>query len=63
MICQGSYCSPDFRAKMRTEIDHLPAKQQGELKRIKQVLMDEFAPVDQELDQADWLRKSENRVV
>lgn len=28
---------------MKTEIDHLPAKQQGELERIKQVLMDEFA--------------------
>lgn len=28
---------------MKTEIDHLPAKQQGELERIKQVLMEEFA--------------------
>lgn len=28
---------------MKTEIDHLPEKQQGELERIKQVLMEEFA--------------------
>lgn len=28
---------------MKTEIDHLPAKQQGELERIKAVLMEEFA--------------------
>lgn len=28
---------------MKMEIDHLPAKQQGELERIKQVLMEEFA--------------------
>lgn len=28
---------------MKTEIDHLPSKQQGELERIKQVLMEEFA--------------------
>lgn len=28
---------------MKTEIDHLPVKQQGELERIKRVLMEEFA--------------------
>jgi len=28
---------------MKTEIDHLPEKQQGELERIRQVLMEEFA--------------------
>ncbi len=27
---------------MKTEIDHLPSKQQGELERIKRVLMEEF---------------------
>src|SRR3546814_7387365 len=28
---------------MKTEIDHLPAKQQGELEHVKRVLMEEFA--------------------
>ena len=28
---------------MKTEIDHLPQRQQGELQRIKDVLMEEFA--------------------
>lgn len=35
--------SARFCAEMKTEIDHLPSKQQGELERIKQVLMEEFA--------------------
>lgn len=35
--------SARFPSEMKTEIDHLPAKQQGELERIKQVLMEEFA--------------------
>lgn len=35
--------SARFFTEMKTEIDHLPAKQQGELERIKQVLMEEFA--------------------
>ena len=28
---------------MRTDIDHLPMTQQGELARVRQTLMDEFA--------------------
>lgn len=28
---------------MKSEIDHLPAKQQGELERITRILMEEFA--------------------
>lgn len=28
---------------MRNDVDHLPAAQQGELERVKQILMDEFA--------------------
>jgi len=28
---------------MRKDVDHLPAKQQGELERVQRVLMDEFA--------------------
>lgn len=35
--------SARFRAEMKTEIDHLPEKQQGELEHIKTVLMEEFA--------------------
>lgn len=35
--------SARFCAEMKTEIDHLPSKQQGELERIQQVLMEEFA--------------------
>jgi len=30
-------------AEMKSEIDHLPAKQQGELERITRILMEEFA--------------------
>ncbi len=35
--------SARFPSEMKTEIEHLPAKQQGELETIKQVLMEEFA--------------------
>ena len=35
--------SARFTAEMKSEIDHLPEKQQDELDRIKQVLMEEFA--------------------
>jgi predicted nucleotidyltransferase/HEPN domain-containing protein len=35
--------SARFFAEMKSEIDHLPSKQQDELERIKQVLTEEFA--------------------
>lgn len=40
---------------MKTEIDHLPAKQQRELEHIKQVLMEEFARSIERATQ-DWKR-------
>lgn len=40
---------------MKTDIDHLPARQQGELQRIKEILMEEFARSIERATQ-DWKR-------